>query len=82
MKWNNTGNITEMLGNKILAKKLYEDYITYCNQNCIDMPVSMTTFGRQIKSFGVACKRGMQGNVYLDITTDLQRVYDESNPFI
>lgn len=72
--------ITEMLGNKILAKKLYEDYITYCNQNYIDMPVSMTTFGRQIKSFGIVRKKTNKGLCYLDITTDLQRVYGD-NPF-
>lgn len=73
--------ITEMLGNKLMAKKLYDNYITFCNQNYIDIPVTMTTFGRQLKAFGLTCKRGNQGKVYLDITTDLQRVYDDSNPF-
>lgn len=73
--------ITEMLGNKIMAKKLYSDYLTFCNENFIDMPVSMTSFGKQIKSFGIVQKRESQGIMYLDITTDLQRVYENSNPF-
>lgn len=72
--------ITEMIGNKILAKKLYEQYITYCSQNYIDKPVSMTTFGRQIKSFGIVRKKTNKGLCYLDISTDLERVYGD-NPF-
>ncbi|WP_243122375.1 DUF3874 domain-containing protein [Clostridium septicum] len=69
-----------MIGNKILAKKLYEQYITYCSQNYIDKPVSMTTFGRQIKSFGIVRKKTNKGLCYLDISTDLERVYGD-NPF-
>lgn len=72
--------ITEMIGNKILAKKLYEQYMNYCRQNYIDTPVTMATFGRQIKSFGIDCKRETKGKVYLNITTDLERVYEDS-PF-
>lgn len=73
--------ITKMLNNKILAKKLYNDYLNFCNENCIDIPVSMTTFGKQIKSYGIVRKKTNQGFCYLDITTDLQRVFDEDNPF-
>ena len=73
--------ITEMIGNEIFAKKLYEQYLTYCNQNYIDKPVSMTTFGKQIKSYGIEWRDRTGGRVYINITTDLERVYAETNIF-
>ena len=53
--------VTEMTDNKVMAKKLYEDYRDFCKDNYIETPVTMTTFGKQMKSFGLEQKRGSQG---------------------
>lgn len=73
--------ITEMMNNKILAKKLYGEYLKFCEENYIETPVNTTNFGKQLLSFGVKRKKTNKGNAYLNITTDLQRVYGEENPF-
>lgn len=73
--------ITEMLNNNIYANKLYEEYITFCSRNYIEKPVSSTTFGRQMKSFGIKKGRDNKAVYYVNITTDLERVYVETNIF-
>lgn len=59
--------IVEEINNNIEARVLYVKYLNYCEDNFINMPVTSTRFGKQIKSFGIQSKRGGKGNIYLDI---------------
>ena len=73
--------VTEMEDNKIMAKKLYEDYLSFCKDSYIETPVTMTTFGKQMKSFGLEQKRGSKGKYYIGITTDFHKINDVEDPF-
>ena len=73
--------IIDSPGNKITGKKLYEAYVNWCKDNYIAKPVSIQTFGKQMKSFGVKWDRKTAGITYFDIDIEFEVVDDIENPF-
>ena len=58
--------IEESLGSIIGAKVLYEYYIRYCKINELE-PISLTSFGSQLKSKGYIKERYTRGFFYKDV---------------
>lgn len=73
--------IIDSPGNKITGKKLYEAYVNWCKDNYIAKTVSIQTFGKQMKSFGVKWDRKTAGITYFDIDVEFEVVDDIENPF-
>lgn len=73
--------IIDSPGNKITGKKLYEAYVNWCKDNYIAKTVSIQTFGKQMKSFGVKWDRKTAGITYFDIDIEFEVVDDIENPF-
>ena len=61
--------INPKIGKIMFASELYEHYDQWC-KNEHYQPMSKTKFGKQIKEFGVSCKRTNKGIVYYNIEVE------------